>query len=205
MSASPTTAFLYINFSFLPKIVKKEFTMKDTGIVRRMDMLGRVVIPKEIRTILKIDFGDPIEIYTDKDSIFLKKYFPVRSIAKSAGKIACSLSEFTGHEVLICDETAFIAGAGKNAKRYEGETVSENVKELIRGNKTYSARFISGEETLPIVENEKRHFNQYFMPIVSGDETLGLIILANDEKDKIITGQDVSLASLCARLIAETV
>ena len=179
--------------------------MKDTGIVRRMDMLGRVVIPKEIRTILKIDFGDPIEIYTDKDAILLKKYYPVRSIVKSAGKIAYSLSEFTGHEVLICDETSFLAGAGKNAKRYDGESVSENVKELIRENKTYSARFISGEETLSLIEDEKRHFNQYFMPIIKDGETLGLIILANDEKDKIITEQDVRLASLCARLIAETV
>ena len=179
--------------------------MKDTGIVRRVDMLGRVVVPKEIRTVLKIDLGDSMEIYTDKDSIVLKKYYPIKSLGDSVYAVAKTLSKFTGHEVLVSDENLFVAGEGKLAGKYVFKEISEEIKRLIFEDKILSVSFSDGGETLPITRDEKAFFNQLFFPIKSGGKAIGLIILLNEDKDRRITEQDVRLASLCSELISSAI
>ena len=90
--------------------------MKDTGIVRRIDVLGRVVIPKEIRKTLKINEGDPVEIYTEKDALVIKKYSPVKTLGGSLDCAAESLAKCTGHSVIICDKANYISAAGSGIK-----------------------------------------------------------------------------------------
>ena len=179
--------------------------MKDTGIVRRLDMLGRVVVPKEIRSVLKIDFGDQIEIWTDKDSVILKKYYPLQNIGESAEGVAKSLSAFTGHEVAVSDGERLVAVFGKTLKRYEGESISGELKKLIQERKTLSVCFNDGGNALAVSGEEKDFYNQLFIPIEKDGEAIGLIMLLNAEKERRITEQDMKLALLCARLIAETV
>ena len=89
------------------------FYMKATGIVRRIDDLGRIVIPKEIRRTLRIREADPLEIFTDREGeIILKKYSPIGEMTTFARQYAESLAQVSGHTVLIADRDQFIAAAG---------------------------------------------------------------------------------------------
>ena len=91
--------------------------MKATGIVRRIDDLGRVVIPKEIRRTLRIREGDPLEIFTDREGeIILKKYSPIGELSQFAKQYADSLAQTTGHIVCIADRDTLIAAAGATKK-----------------------------------------------------------------------------------------
>ncbi|MBO4323686.1 MAG: hypothetical protein J5836_03390, partial [Clostridia bacterium] len=147
----------------------------------------------------------PIEIYTDKDSIVLKKYYPMREFGKSAEKVAETLSKFTGHEVLISDENVFVASYGKLAKKYRSKEISDPIKNLIKENKTLSACFSDGRETLPITKDEKAYFNQLFLPIRTDGKAIGMIILLEEEKEERISEEDLRFAAICAEFIAASV
>ena len=87
--------------------------MKATGIVRRIDDLGRIVIPKEIRRTLHIRESDPLEIFTDREGqVILKKYSPIGEMSTFAKQYAESLAQVSGHAALIADRDQFIAAAG---------------------------------------------------------------------------------------------
>ena len=104
--------------------------MKATGIVRRIDDLGRVVVPKEIRRTLRIREGDPLEIFTDREGeIILKKYSPIGELSQFAGQYAESLAQSTGHLVCITDRDHVIAAA---EKRKEGIRRKAN-QQAVRG------------------------------------------------------------------------
>ena len=106
--------------------------MKATGIVRRIDDLGRVVVPKEIRRTLRIREGDPLEIFTDREGeIILKKYSPIGELSQFAGQYAESLAQSTGHLVCITDRDHVIAAAGNGKKEFEGKPISRQLEELI--------------------------------------------------------------------------
>ena len=91
--------------------------MKATGIVRRIDDLGRIVIPKEIRRTLRIREGDPLEIYTDKEGeVILKKYSPIGEMSEFASQFADSLNQTSGHISCISDRDSIIAVSGASKK-----------------------------------------------------------------------------------------
>ena len=93
--------------------------MKATGIVRRIDDLGRVVIPKEIRRTLRIREGDPLEIFTDREGgVILKKYSPIGELTDFSREYADSLQQVIGHVILVCDRDAFISVSGGSKKDY---------------------------------------------------------------------------------------
>ena len=95
--------------------------MKATGIVRRIDDLGRVVVPKEIRRTLRIREGDPLEIFTDREGeIILKKYSPLGELSVFAKQYAESLAQTTGHMVCVTDRDTIVATAGGAKKDYDG-------------------------------------------------------------------------------------
>ena len=106
--------------------------MKATGIVRRIDDLGRVVIPKEIRRTVRIREGDPLEIFTDREGeIILKKYSPIGELGTFAKEYADSLGQVAGVMVCICDRDAVIAAAGGAKKDYLGKSISPGLEKLI--------------------------------------------------------------------------
>jgi len=93
--------------------------MKATGIVRRIDELGRVVVPKEIRRTLRIREGDPLEIFTDRNGeIILKKYSPMGELGAFAKEYVEALNKSLGHIAMICDRDSVIATAGVQKKEY---------------------------------------------------------------------------------------
>ena len=111
--------------------------MKATGIVRRIDDLGRVVIPKEIRRTLRIRESDPLEIFTDREGeIILKKYSPIGELGNFAKEYAESLAQVAGCMVCICDHDQVIAAAGSGSKEYMGKRIHSELEDVIadRGN-----------------------------------------------------------------------
>ena len=111
--------------------------MKATGIVRRIDDLGRVVIPKEIRRTLRIREGDPLEIFVDRDGeVILKKYSPIGELGDFAKEYADSLFESIGHITLISDRDTVIAVSGASKKEYMDKPVSTTIETCMDERKT---------------------------------------------------------------------
>ena len=107
--------------------------MKATGIVRRIDDLGRVVIPKEIRRTLRIRVGDPLEIFTDREGeIILKKYSPIGELGAYAADYAESLAQTTGYIVCVADKDTMIAAAGTGKKECIGKAISQELEQMIQ-------------------------------------------------------------------------
>ena len=106
--------------------------MKATGIVRRIDDLGRVVIPKEIRRTLRIRESDPLEIFTDREGeIILKKYSPIGELSAFAQQYAESLSQTTGQLACICDMDQVIATSGNGKKEFQEQHLTKQMQEII--------------------------------------------------------------------------
>ena len=107
-------------------------TMKATGIVRRIDDLGRVVIPKEIRRTLRIREGDPLEIFTDREGqIILKKYSPIGELSQFSKQYTDSLAQTTGHIVCITDRDQLISVSGNSKKDLMGKNISKELETVI--------------------------------------------------------------------------
>ena len=112
--------------------------MKATGIVRRIDDLGRVVIPKEIRRTLRIREGDPLEIYTEKDGeVIFKKYSPMGDLTEFAAQICESMGKNTGHIAAVCDRDAIIAVYGAQRRELIDNHCSQELERLMESRKIY--------------------------------------------------------------------
>ncbi len=177
--------------------------MKATGIVRRIDELGRVVIPKEIRRTLRIREGDPLELFTDRDELMLKKYSPIASVERFAEGTAKSLNEQSGYLAAICDNDVILSAAGGGKKNIVGKTVSEKVTEVMLSRRSYLASKAESGEVFPVVAEEGGEFTaQIIVPIVSNGDCLGAVILLSAEEGAVMEGSAVKLARLTADIIA---
>ena len=145
--------------------------MKATGIVRRIDDLGRVVIPKEIRRTMRIREGDPLEIYTDREGeVIFKKYSPIGEISQFAAQYAETLNKTCSLAVVICDRDSVIATAGLPKREYTDRKLSKELEEIIEGRSLFNA----GNEDIPVVEGGQ-HYVSCAMPIISGGDITGCV------------------------------
>lgn len=176
--------------------------MKATGIVRRIDELGRVVIPKEIRRTLRIREGDPLELFTDRDELMLKKYSPIASIGRFAEGTAKSLNEQSGYLAVICDTDGVLAACGQGKKGYLGKSVSEKVTEIMTSRRSYLAERVEGGDVLPVADGEEGVTAQIIVPVVAGGDCLGAVILLSFEEGARMDESSVKLARLTADIIA---
>jgi len=177
--------------------------MKATGIVRRIDELGRVVIPKEIRRTLRIREGDPLELFTDRDELMLKKYSPIASIERFSEGTAKSLNEQSGFLAAIADTDTVLSASGPNRKALLGKTVSENLTEIMNARRSYLANRSEGGDILPLVQDSDGKFTaQIVVPIVSGGDCLGAVLLLSSEEGTVMESSTVKLVRLTAEIIA---
>ena len=154
--------------------------MKATGIVRRIDDLGRVVIPKEIRRTLRIREGDPLEIYTDMDGeVIFKKYSPVGEMSSFAGQYADVLARISALPVIITDRDHVIAVAGISKKEYMERRITPALEDLMEMRNTFVLTRNSNSYMQPVEGIDKGAVVAY--PIIaSGDVTGAVIMLGND-------------------------
>jgi len=160
--------------------------MKATGIVRRIDDLGRIVIPKEIRRTLHIRESDPLEIFTDKEGqVILKKYSPIGEMTTFAKQYAESLAQVSGHAALIADRDQFIAAAG-GYKQMVNKAVSKQMDEKIHNRETLMAS--KGDRNFIAVCDEGNNDYQHeaITPILCEGDVIGsVVLLQNDNKTRM--------------------
>ena len=148
--------------------------MKATGIVRRIDDLGRVVIPKEIRRTMRIREGDPLEIYTDREGeVIFKKYSPIGELQSFATQYAETLQKICSMAVVICDRDAVIAASGVSKKEYLDKSVSEELENIIDSRSLYTYR--RGGEKLPVTTEGGSHYISCAMPIITEGDIIGCV------------------------------
>lgn len=160
--------------------------MKATGIVRRIDDLGRIVIPKEIRRTLRIREGDPLEIFTDqKEGVVLRKYSMIGELMAYAGDYAESLAQTTGCTVCIADKERIVAASGNGKKQLQDQILSVKLETVMEERKE---RLFNGKEA-KCFEIGKEQTEEYtslaVAPVLSAGDVVGAVmILTKDEKKK---------------------
>lgn len=160
--------------------------MKATGIVRRIDDLGRVVIPKEIRRTLRIREGDPLEIFTDREGqIILKKYSPIGELSQFAKQYTDSLAQTTGHIICIADRDQLIAVSGSPKKDLVGKTISKELETAINERESILAASADKNYIKITGDEDSKYFYEVISPIISEGDAIGaVIILGKEEKVK---------------------
>jgi AbrB family transcriptional regulator, stage V sporulation protein T len=158
----------------------RQHWMKATGIVRRIDDLGRVVIPKEIRRTLRIREGDPLEIFVDRDGeVILKKYSPISELGDFAKEYAEALYDSLGNPVMICDRDTFIALAGGSKKDYLNKNISELVEKTMEDRNSV---LVNQQETLALVDGNEEPMSAYTIgPIIANGDPIGAVIIVAKE------------------------
>ncbi len=175
--------------------------MKATGIVRRIDDLGRVVVPKEIRRTLRIREGDPLEIFTDREGeIILKKYSPIGELGEFAQQYADSLSQTTGHTVAVSDKDQIIAVSGGSKKELDSKAISPDLENVIEERKVVTASK-DDKHYVSVINEENEFISEVISPIISEGDAIGaVIILAMDSKVKLGETEE-QLASTAASFL----
>ncbi len=176
--------------------------MRATGIVRRIDDLGRVVIPKEIRRTLRIREGDPLEIYTDSGGeVIFKKYSPMGEMSSFAEQYAEVINRVAKRPVIITDRDHVIAASGVSRKEYIDRRISSTLEDLIEKRQSYTAdRGTLGSFT-PIEGIDK--CAAAALPIISSGDITGSIVLLVGDNAALPSESDVKLLQAAAAFLAK--
>ncbi|KKD40103.1 stage V sporulation protein T [Bacillus safensis] len=155
--------------------------MKATGIVRRIDDLGRVVIPKEIRRTLRIREGDPLEIFVDRDGeVILKKYSPISELGDFAKEYADALFDSLGHSILICDRDTYIAVSGSSKKEYLNKSISDLLERTMDQRNSVLEE---NKKEIQLVDGIDDDVSSYTIaPIVANGDPIGAVVLFSKER-----------------------
>ena len=180
--------------------------MKATGIVRRIDDLGRVVIPKEIRRTLRIREGDPLEIFTDKEGeVILKKYSPIGELSEFASQYAESIHKTSGHITCIADRDTIIAVSGASKKEFLEKSLSAELEKIIEEKATVVVKS-PDEKTIAITAdegNERKYSAQVISPIISEGDPIGAVMLLSTEPDIRMGEVEAKLAQAAAGFLGK--
>ncbi len=160
--------------------------MKATGIVRRIDDLGRIVIPKEIRRTLHIRESDPLEIFTDREGqVILKKYSPIGEMTTFAKQYAESLAQVSGHAAVIADRDQFVAAAG-GYKQILNKSVSKQLEDKVNNRETVIAS--RGDRSFINIcgEIDEDYQHMAIAPIICEGDVIGSVaLLENNNRSKM--------------------
>lgn len=179
--------------------------MKATGIVRRIDDLGRVVIPKEIRRTLRIREGDPLEIFTDREGeVILKKYSPIGELNEFATEYAESLNESINAITLITDRDNVIAVAGGSKKEYLEKRISKDLESMIEQRDI--AILNESSKLVPITIEESdmgKYASQIIVPISAHGDPIGSVVLLSKETDRLMGDLETKIAETAAGFLGK--
>lgn len=183
---------------------KRRQYMKATGIVRRIDDLGRVVIPKEIRKTMRIHEGQAMEIFTGREGdIVLKKYSPIEEMAEDAAEYAKALSSVCSHLVCVSDQEQIVAASGPDQKNYLGKSISPELEDLLANRQSIDAPPDS-RSSIPLLQNQSRpSVHEIVVPILSSGDVLGAVILLG-KNDTVKMGEAEKMLAKVAALFLGT-
>ena len=172
--------------------------MKTTGVVRRIDDLGRIVIPKEIRRSLRIRDGEPLEIFVDKEVITLKKYSSIEDLSEIAKNFVETISKSLGKIIFIADRDKFIAISKEQRKKYLNQPISKYLAEIMDYREVVMNKEI---EDLEITENEIEEMSYVIVPIILNGDPIGLIVIAS--LDESVLDLDGKIAMIMSSFLAK--
>ena len=172
--------------------------MKSTGVIRRIDDLGRIVIPKEIRKNLRIKEGDNLEVFVDNEDIILKKYSMMNKINDLSQELTDAIYTFTKHNVFITDTDLIIAGSGKLKKDYINKPISNFIEKSIkRRDKILENHF----KELSFIENEELECSYILSTILVNGEAVGMIVIISEEEK--LSEVEMQLASIVSSFMTK--
>lgn len=173
--------------------------MKATGVVRRIDELGRIVIPKEIRKTLRIKEGESLEIYLDNnENILLKKYSSMNQLSDFAQNFTDAINSFTKHEVIITDTDSIIAASGEFKKKYLDQNISEKLSRSITRRENLFEKY---EKEMEIIDGIQEVRTYAMNTIVVNGDAIGLVLIFS--KDKVIEESDMKLVNITSQILAK--
>ena len=178
--------------------------MKATGVVRRIDDLGRIVIPKEIRKTLRIKEGDPLEIFTDREGqVILKKYSPMGELSEFATEYAETLAKTTGHIACITDKDTVIAVSGGSKKEFLEQSISKDLERIIDDKEVYTSKE-NDNKSVPITQsdsNNRAQNSQVVYPIISDGDAIGSVILISKDVNTKMSDIEKKVAQSAASFL----
>lgn len=179
--------------------------MKATGVVRRIDDLGRIVIPKEIRKTLRIKEGTPLEIFTEKEGdIILKKYSPIGELQNFSTEYVECLSKVTNYISIVTDKDSVIAISGAPKKDYLEQSISEDLEKIIDKRDFFVADYSKAIYITAKGEKEKstrEKVPQVIVPIISESEVIGSVIILSKDVAKEMTTTEIEVAKVAASFL----
>ncbi len=179
--------------------------MQQTGMVRRIDELGRVVIPKEMRKTLRIKEGDPLEIYADKDHLVFKKYSPMTTINDYAEAVADGIEECTEKTCVVTDGDVVLYASKNKLKDCIGKPLSKEMEKILKERKSVAVSRLDGGTIIPIIDGEDfQSENQIIVPIISsGGDCFGSIIVFDKDKSSVFNSNDIKFVQLGATFLSK--
>ena len=182
--------------------IREESRMKATGIVRRIDDLGRVVIPKEIRRTMRIREGDPLEIYTSREGeVIFKKYSLMGGLDDFAAQFCETLSKSCGAITAVTDRDSVIAVAGGGKRELMGKRISPQLEQIMEDRRIYQH---AGEErSIFVTESGDKYRTAVAAPIISEGDVLGLVLFVEDGENLVTGETEYKLAQTIAAFLGK--
>jgi len=181
--------------------------MKATGIVRRIDDLGRVVIPKEIRRTMRIREGEPLEIFVDREGeVILKKYSPMGELSEFAQEYADALADETGHAVFVLDRDVIIAASGVSRKQFLDRDISPEAEKAMEDRKTI---ILEEKGVEAFCQESKEEDMQYsfstsiLSPIIVEGDPIGVVVISNKEDGREVGDLEQQLSNTASSFLAK--
>ena len=171
--------------------------MKATGIIRRIDELGRIVIPKEIRKTLRIKEGDNLEIYVDKEeNIILKKHSLIKRMNDFAQDFADSIHSFIKHNVIIADNDTILAISGPLKKEYLNKSISIDLEDKINRREEMLERH---KKTISLTEDKNIEATYAVSPVIVNGDNVGLVMILST--DDVVDDIDLKLVQIASKFL----
>lgn len=178
--------------------------MKATGIVRRIDDLGRVVIPKEIRRTLRIREGDPLEIFTDREGeVILKKYSPIGELGAFAKQYAEALAQTIGGIACVTDTDQVIAASGTGKKELQEKPINSQLAKLLENREGVTAVLDDRKYVKITAEQSEEYACEVICPIVCEGDVIGSVVLLGKDEKKKYGPTEEKLAETAAVFLAK--
>ena len=177
--------------------------MKATGIVRRIDDLGRIVIPKEIRRTMRIREGDPLEIYTESDgTVIFKKYSPIGELSEFAHQYAESLAKTTGLACCISDKDTIIAVSGAPKRELADKKLSSEAERIMNNKTVFLAT--KNSEDIAVVDGNDNYKAGAIAPIVYDGDSIGTVMIISPDSNRDFGDVESKLAEVAAGFLGKT-
>nr|WP_325196127.1 stage V sporulation T C-terminal domain-containing protein [uncultured Oscillibacter sp.] len=174
--------------------------MKATGIVRRIDDLGRVVIPKEIRRTMRIREGDPLEIYTSRDGeVIFKKYSLLGGMEDFAGQLCETMSRSTGSICAVTDRDTVIAVAGGGKRELQGKRITPELEQIMESRRIY--QYTGEGQAIPVSDGSDKLTVNVAAPILSEGDLLGLVLFVGTTPSLLTGDTEYKLAQTIAAFL----